>query len=284
MSAVPKARQSNITGLTVTPDEWDSHPDVSHSNLKNCTFKNLNSTTNISRTTMSESTVIQEPRESSDTATEKSKAKKGPFIERSTVDNSQILNSANVQRSEINGCTITDSKVERSNLSNCNVSARSHIERTTAKTTRFIGPKTVQRSELSDSVVLGQSSVERSIIRASVIADKAVVERAELNAAVITKSRVERSKISDCDVMDCVIERTDFEGMILRYGIWKRGDLVGRTSQEHEVVIQPRQKPVSTKENEELPESVSQPVQNPGSGWKAAEAVSFSPILLVDDI
>ncbi|EEA19825.1 hypothetical protein TMatcc_009966 [Talaromyces marneffei ATCC 18224] len=275
MSTVPKARQSNIEGLIVSPDEWDSYPEISLSTIKNCTFKNLSATTNISRSIVSESTVMQEVESSpmsSDLTTAKAKSKKGMHIGRSTIDNSQILNSSNVQRSEVHGCAITDSTVDRSTLNNCNVSAQSHIERTTAKTTKFIGPKRVERSEFSDSVVLGKSAVERSIVRGSVVAGKAVIERTELKTAVITKSRVERSKISDCDVMDCVIERTDFQGMILQYGIWKRGDLVGRTSNEHEVVIKPRQKPMSTREPEGLSGSAPQPVQNPGSGWKAAEA------------
>lgn len=218
----------------------------------------------------------------SEVAAAKAKSRKGTQIERSTVDDSQILNSSNVQRSEVNGCTITDSTVHRSTLNNCTVSAKSNVERITAKATKFISPKLVQRSELSDSVILSDSTVERSIVHDSVVADKAVVERTELKTAVITRSRVERSKISDCDVMDCVIERTDFQGMILQYGIWKRGDLVGRTSQEHEVIIKPRQKPVSSKEVEELSTSSSQPVQNPGSGWKAAEAVCCSHVSFVD--
>ncbi|PCG89360.1 Hypothetical protein PENO1_105150 [Penicillium occitanis (nom. inval.)] len=273
MSTVPKARQSNITGLIVTPDEWDSYPEISRSTIKNCTFKNLNATSNISRSTMSETFIEQKQESFPSEAALKAKAKKGVKIERSTVDNSQILNYANVQRSEVvNGSTIMDSTVERCNLDNCTVSAQSDIERTTAKATKFIGPKRVQRSQFSDSAILSDSIVERSIVRGSVVADKAFVERTELNTAVITRSRVERSKIDDCDVMDCVIDRTDFQGMILQYGIWKRGDLVGRTSQDREVVIKPRQKPVSTKEGEELSRSASQPVQNSGLGWKAAEA------------
>lgn len=218
--------------------------------------------------------------ESSEVA--KAKAKKGALIERSTIENSQLLNYVNVQRSELNGCTITYSTIERSNLTNCDVSTSPNIERTTANTTKFISPKRVQRAKFSDSLVLGDSTVERSIVHGSVVADKAFVERTELNTAVITKSRVERSKVSDCDVVNCVIERTDFQGMILQYGIWKRGNLVGRTSQEHEVIIKPRQKPASLKEDEglskqdgELSGSAPQPVQKPEPGWKAAEAVCF---------
>lgn len=284
MSTVPKARQSDITGLIVTPDEWDSYPEISRSTIKNCTFKNLNATSNISRSTMSETFIEQKQEFFPSEAALKAKAKKGVKIERSKVDNSQILNYANVQRSEVvNGSTIMDSTVERCNLDNCTVSAQSDIERTTAKATKFIGPKRVQRSEFSDSAILSDSIVERSIVRGSVVADKAFVERTELNTAVITRSRIERSKIDDCDVMDCVIDRTDFQGMILQYGIWKRGDLVGRTSQDREVVIKPRQTPVSTKETEESSGSPSQPVQNPGAGWKAAEAVCLSHMSFVDD-
>ncbi|OKL62535.1 hypothetical protein UA08_02159 [Talaromyces atroroseus] len=257
MSTVPKARRSNVVDVTVTPAGWDAHPEISRSNITNCTFKDLSSATNIERSELSRSTI------------QPSSTKKGSRIDRSKVHDSQVF-SARILRSELDHCSVTGSTVERSKLQNCSVAAPNNIARTEARATKFISSKLVERSQLNDSVVLGDSTLERCIVRDTIVADKSTCERSELDSSVITRSKIERSKVSDCDVMDCVMERTDFKGMILKYGIWKRGDLIGRTSDQHEVVIRPRQQPLSTAEpSSPLP---TPSFQTSGPGWKAAEA------------
>jgi hypothetical protein len=52
----------------------------------------------------------------------------------------------------------------------------------------------------------------------------------------MTNSVVDRSSLIDCDVIDCEIYRTNFTGMILENGIWRDGQLVGRTN-DKEVVM-----------------------------------------------
>jgi hypothetical protein len=260
MSTIPKARQSDVVDVTVTPNGWDDHPEISRSNITTCTFKDVSSATKISRSELLQSTI------------QPSSTKKGTRIDRSKVHDSQIF-SAVVGRSKLYHCTVTDAKVDRSKLENCDVVAPNNIGRTKAQSTKFVSSKLVERSQLDNSVVLGESTLERCIVRDSIVADKTSCERTELDSSIITRSQIERSKILDCDVMDCVMERTDFKGMILKYGIWKRGDLIGRTSNEHEVVIKPREKPLPTAESSSpLPKPS---VQTSGPGWKAAEAVSL---------
>lgn len=49
--------------------------------------------------------------------------------------------------------------------------------------------------------------------------------------------RVQRCKLVDCEVMCCVLVKTDLEGMVVRNGVWKDGVLVGRVREGEEVVV-----------------------------------------------
>lgn len=274
MSSFPKARKSNITNVSVTPEKWDAYPEVSRSTLSDSTFINLSSATQISTSTIANSTLEDLPNEAK--------------IKNNNVSHSQVQDSAifssQIDRSKLENCTVTDSVVNKCTLKGCIVDPRNRVERTTASATKFMGAKVVNRSQLEDSDILSGSTVERCIVRNSVVAEGAVCDRTKMDNVAVTRSRVDRSNLSNCDVMDCVMDRTTFGWMTLRYGIWKNGDLVGRTSTTEEVVIKPRTKPMqksadlsSSSTAEPLP--VAQPLRAASpmreSGWKAAEAVCF---------
>lgn len=291
MSAIPKARRSNIVNVTVSPNQWDSYPEISRSNISNCTFKNLNSSTLIDRSELLDSKI--QPSSSSAAAVETTnKDEREAVIQRSKVHGSQIY-SSQVHRSDVKQSIITDAEVHKSMLENCSVAPKIHLVRTTARSTKFVSAKLVNCSQLNHSVVLGESTLEKSMIKGSVIADKTTCDRAQLDGSVVARSRIDRSTVTDCDVMDCVIQKTTFKGMVLRYGIWQNGDLIGRTSEEHEVIVQAREKPLQMTGNPSttsplppLPPSGTSTAlqtmptvpdeQTPGPGWKAAEAVCFS--------
>jgi hypothetical protein len=273
MSSFPKARKSNITNVSVTPEKWDAYPEVSRSTLSDSTFTNLSSATQISTSTIANSTLEDLVNEAKI---------KNNHVNHSQVQDSAIF-SSQIDRSKLENCTVTDSVVNKSTLKHCTVDPRNRVERTTARATKFMGAKVVNRSQLEDSDILSGSTVERCIVRNSVVAEGAVCDRTKMDNAAVTRSRVDRSNLSNCDVMDCVMDRTTFGWMTLRYGIWKNGDLVGRTSTTEEVVIKPRTKPMekpadlSSSTTEPLP--VAQPLRAASpmreSGWKAAEAVCF---------
>ncbi|CRG88680.1 hypothetical protein PISL3812_05714 [Talaromyces islandicus] len=277
MSSFPKARKSNMANVRVTPEIWDAHPEVLRSTISDSSFVNLSSANHISTSTISHSTL-------EDVAVivggQNSQQQKIKHID---VYSSQVhgsaLFSSQINRSKLDHCTVTDSLVSRSTLEHCTVQPPTNkIERSTAGATKFMGAKLVSRSQLEDSVVLGGSTVNRCVVRNSVVADGANCDRTQLDDAAVTRSRIDRSKLSNCDVMDCVMDKTTFEGMILKYGIWRNGDLVGRTTTTEEVVIKPRTyqlaaKPTSSASAESpvvaRPRALS-PVREPG--WKAAEA------------
>ncbi|KAL1965461.1 hypothetical protein VTN77DRAFT_5717 [Rasamsonia byssochlamydoides] len=155
-------------------------------------------------------------------------------------DKTSVVDS-HVKRSKLDSCSVSGARlVEYCTLSNCSLTSPKRLERVKARSTNFFGAIQGERSEFEDSVVLGKSYVERCVVKTSVIADSSYCERSELEAVVMTRSRAERAKLKNCDVMDCQISGTDFEGMILKNGIWRKGDLVGRVSKDAEVVMKPR--------------------------------------------
>ena len=50
------------------------------------------------------------------------------------------------------------------------------------------------------------------------------------------RSRLFRATLKECDVEDCVVDRTEFKGMKLRNGVWKSGKLIGCVEGKDEVV------------------------------------------------
>lgn len=225
MSMVPKAKQSSITNLTVEPDLWDSYPKVEYSELKSCTFRNLKSDTSIERSTLHNVLLEGGP--------------KKIVVERSDLRNCTITTSPTTETGYMSDSSLYNVKVERSQLIDCTVASTGFVGRTEAKRTNFVGCKHVERTKFEDSSVMGKSFVERSTVTRSLIADSSKCERSQLDQVVLTKSKVERSTLTDCDIMECEIQGTEFKGMILKYGIWHKGDLVGRTCNK-EVVRQPR--------------------------------------------
>lgn len=253
MSSIPKAKKSVISDLSVFPDEWDAYPEVERSEIHECIYRNLSSATHISRSQLTQVTIEGTSNGNNE-------------IQRSNLRNSSILNSR-IERTTLDSCSVSGARLENCKLGHCTITSPNILEHINARLTKFVSSSRIERSELDDSVVMGKSSLERSVFKNSVIADSTYCERSELDNVVITRSRTERSKMKDCDVMDCEISRTDFEGMILKYGIWKNGDLVGRTSKDHEVVIKPRHTTTSPSL------AAEQLTALPVSGWKAAEAV-----------
>lgn len=67
--------------------------------------------------------------------------------------------------------------------------------------------------------------------------DKSELKRSTITGTTISKSQIERASLTDCDVAECVVSRSDFKGMILKYGVWKKGVLVGRVGDRAPVAI-----------------------------------------------
>ncbi|WEW61224.1 hypothetical protein PRK78_006714 [Emydomyces testavorans] len=208
MSTVPKASNSNVADLTVTPAGWEHYPSIEASYVKGCTFTNLSSTTHIS------SSHLQNVKLSSE------KGGTGNFI----------------KSSRIVSCTISDSSISRCDLQDTHVSDVRDMERSKAVNTEFAGAELIERSSFDDSRVADGSTVSRSAVKRSNLAGNSRVERSSLHGVDLYNSWVDRASLTNCDVKDCGITSSTFSGMVLRYGIWNGKDLVGRTSSEHEPI------------------------------------------------
>lgn len=79
--------------------------------------------------------------------------------------------------------------------------------------------------------------MSRSTVKASTVRDVSVLERSAVSGSVLSHGQVWRSTLNDCDVEECSISRSEFKGMILNYGVWKKGQLVGKIGNREPVMI-----------------------------------------------
>ncbi|KAJ5306912.1 hypothetical protein PENANT_c003G03971 [Penicillium antarcticum] len=142
-----------------------------------------------------------------------------------------------VMRCSLKGCTISDSSVKRCDLNDSVLSNVEYASRSTAKNSNFEHVALLKRSEIADSVLKGRISVNRSTLSKAVIIDQSDLKRCTITGTTIVKSHIDRASLTDCDVIECVVSRSDFRGMILKYGFWKKGVLVGRIGDHEPVAI-----------------------------------------------
>ena len=142
-----------------------------------------------------------------------------------------------VTRCDLNNCTVTNSCVNRSALSDCVLSKTEDVNRITAQKSQFHDAALVERSNITNSTIQSQSSVDRSTIGQSVIQDQSAVKRSAVTGTTVSRSQIQRASLTNCVVAECVIERSGFQGLVLKYGIWKRNELVGKTGNHDPVVI-----------------------------------------------
>ncbi|OQE36942.1 hypothetical protein PENCOP_c011G07916 [Penicillium coprophilum] len=142
-----------------------------------------------------------------------------------------------ITRSCLNNCTINNSHVKRSTLSDCVVSKVEDLSRITAQKSQFHEAATVERSDITESTVQTQSSIHRSTISQSFIKDKATVKRSTVTGTTVSNSQLERATLTNCVITECTIERCDFQGLVLKYGIWKRNELIGKVGDHDPIFI-----------------------------------------------
>jgi len=216
-SAIPNARFSSVTNLTVNPPTWSSHPKIDKSCLTNCTLNALSTSTRIDHsclknTTISSSSGAKTGKSNIDRSNLEGADVTDSHIDRSTIKNG-ILHFAHLDRSTVGpGCFIDSSRLDRSTVSNSKITGHSGAERSDVKESEVSGKSYVARSKITASHVMSSTRAERSVVKYS----------------NIEKSWMERSSVVECEVTNCRFERTEFKGMRLANGKWERGNLVGR--------------------------------------------------------
>lgn len=218
MSSIPKARKSTINNITVTPDNWDSYPEVERCTINTSRFEHLSSDTHITRSTLNDVTLRTGSRTGG--------------------DYEETYRHNDISHCHLTGCAVAGASISRSELTDAEIADAEHnMDKVEAQNARFLRPGRIAKSTVKSSLVCGESDVEKSTVKRSAITDSSRIERSQVDEVVMAGSRVSRSVLKECEVMGCEISKTNFTGKTLKYGIWENGDLIGRTSDAHEVVI-----------------------------------------------
>lgn len=142
-----------------------------------------------------------------------------------------------ITRCDLSNCTINNSCVKRSTLTDCVISKTEDMSRITAQKSQFHDAALAERSDITNSTIQTRSSVHRSTIGQSVIQDNSAVNRSTVTGTTVSRGQVHRATLTNCVVTECVIERSDFQGLVLKYGIWRRNKLVGKTGHQDPIFI-----------------------------------------------
>ncbi|CAI7635645.1 unnamed protein product [Penicillium manginii] len=143
-----------------------------------------------------------------------------------------------ITRSNLRNCAVTSSYVKRSTFDDCVLVRVLSASRSTGKKSHFHNVTSVKRSEVNDSTLIEKSSAHRSTIKTSTVRDASTITTSAVTGSTISHSQLRRAKFKDCDVEDCIISRSSFEGMVLKYGVWKRGQLIGKIGDKEPVAFQ----------------------------------------------
>lgn len=142
-----------------------------------------------------------------------------------------------ITRSNLRNCAVTSSYVKRSTFGDCVLVQVGSASRATGKKSHFHSVTSVKRSEVTESTLLEKSSAHRSTIKTSTVRDASTITTSTVTGSTISHSQLRRAKVKNCDVEDCIISRSSFEGMVLKYGVWKRGQLIGKVGDKEPVAI-----------------------------------------------
>ncbi|OCL08541.1 hypothetical protein AOQ84DRAFT_364031 [Glonium stellatum] len=226
MSTIPKAKSSTINALTVVSNGWDSHPRIERSVISNCHFESLTDSTQISRSRLSDTTLIAS---SAPTPAPAFSSKQGKSqIERSSLSES-LVTDCYIDRSAVQNATVIRAHLERSSVDGSEgMVESSRLDRSRVSNCSFSGSSVAERSSASDCTVRDKSYVGRSQLNRCTVEKNTRAERSVLNDCRIEASWMERSRLDGCEVINCRLERTVFKGMRLMNGKWERGSLVGR--------------------------------------------------------
>lgn len=206
-AAVP-AKSSTITGLVTQPPTGSSYPQIQRCTIHDCVFNNLSTTDSIARSDLRNCTLRAE------------QEKDRVHIKRSTIKNTVVHNSA------LKRATLTDSNVS-------NVQYGKHL---TGQNAQLSEVKNLKHITITDSSIRQSNSIKWTKLRNSDVVQALSLKRAKLDRTRAVNSQISSSTLEDCEVRDAIIDHCRFKGLLLENGIWKNGNLVGRTS-DREVIV-----------------------------------------------
>ncbi|OXV05281.1 hypothetical protein Egran_06951 [Elaphomyces granulatus] len=246
MSTIHRAKRCTVSDLTVTPEKWDSYPVLDRSTIRSSHFKDLSSSTCIKRSSLDRVTVQSDGKSS--------------YLKHSSLTDS-LINDSNMKFGKISGSSFI--AVAQAKWLRTRNSSFTHI-------------KKIKQIKCEDSSIRNTTALKLSSLKRSVITDSNVIKRSVLEDVGMRASSVQRSELKNCDITDCDISGTNFSGMTLKYGVWKNGELVGRTGGREVVIVSraadipPQEKGSTTKECEppKLQTALMDATRDPMDGGK----------------
>lgn len=143
-----------------------------------------------------------------------------------------------IRRSKIALSSITSSYLKRCQVVNSTLSTLPNVKWSIIKDSVLTNVLTLKRVKMEAATVSNVVYIRRATIMKSTISDVVRVKKATVKDSFLQRvALLERSTLQNCVVNDCIIYKTDFEGIRLENGIWKDGCLVGRVNQSKEVVV-----------------------------------------------
>lgn len=142
-----------------------------------------------------------------------------------------------ITRSNLRNCAVTSSTVKRSTFEDCVLAQVRSAHRSTGKKSHLHNVSSFRRSEVTDSTIRDKSTAHRSSIKGSNIRDESALRTSSVTRSDISHSQLRRTKLKDCQVEECMISRCSFDGMVLKYGVWKRGQLIGKIGNREPIAI-----------------------------------------------
>ncbi|PKY07207.1 hypothetical protein P168DRAFT_287695 [Aspergillus campestris IBT 28561] len=213
---------SKIASTTLSTPTTTSSPNITRSTITTCTFQSLSSSDRIHRSDLSTVDLTNPPPPLDPKDKDKAKkSKKPPAV---TVSRTKASNST-LTRSSARRCTLADSELVDV------PAARSVV----ADSSTLRDVPSIRRTSAEKSLV-EKSSLARCGVKDSTVSES-VVCRSTLDKVRLLRCKVKRTTLVECDVEDCEIFRTEFKGMRLRNGVWKKGRLIGKVAEGEVIAI-----------------------------------------------
>lgn len=220
-------KRSTVESSVTLPENWASNPWINRSTVKSCTFENLTEATVIHRSTLSTVT-LRETLPDTNTLPKNS----------DKCDSYSSNSGSYIKFSDIKNSTLTDSNLKRANIQESTLDFASQAKWCKIRGSVITNVQSLKRCDVADSRLDNVKFLKWSTVNKSNLKDCAKIKRSTLQESNVHSSVVDHASLTGCQVNNCAIYRTSFEGMHLENGIWKHGSLVGAIDDTKEVICE----------------------------------------------
>lgn len=156
----------------------------------------------------------------------------------SSADTKSSNSETRIRRCKIALSSLKDSNLKRSVVTNSTLATLPSVKWSHITDSTLTNILTLKRANLDSATVYNVVDIRRATIIASTISDAIRIKKATVQNSLLRRMPLlERSTVKNCVVSDCIIHKTDFDGMVLENGIWKGGLLLGRVDEAKEVIV-----------------------------------------------